>query len=124
MRHLRFLAAALASAFLWAAPSIAATLVGPISVSPGLPGGTSAALQINAAGVIKAGPGILVRISVVTAGSITVNDAATTGAAGAANQIFIGAVTAGQVIELDWPCGAGIVVSSVTGGAVIAVAYT
>ena len=125
MRKLTCLTAALASALLFlTSPTLAApTLVGPVHVSAGLPGGASAARQVNAATVIKGAPGILVRIVVITAGSITVNDAATTGAASAANQIFSGSVSAGQVIELDWPCGTGIVVSAVT-TAVVAIAYS
>lgn len=102
-----------------------ATPVGPITASPGLPGGVSASLNVTAAGVVKPTAGVLARILVNapgSAGNLTLNDVATTGAAAAANQILtiaFGSLTVGQVISLEWPCGTGIVVSSVpTGGAV------
>jgi hypothetical protein len=54
-----------------------ATNVGPVSASPGLPGGTSAALNLTAAQVVKASPGILFKLLVVAPGTgttFTVND--------------------------------------------------
>jgi hypothetical protein len=59
-------------------------IVGPVVVSAGLPGGSSAALNVTAPGVIKAAPGILMRIAVIAAGSagnLTINDATSTGGA-------------------------------------------
>jgi hypothetical protein len=53
------------------------TVVGPVTVSPGLPGGTSANLQLIATGVVKSSPGILMRIVVIapgTSGSLVLND--------------------------------------------------
>lgn len=87
-----------------------------VKVPPGLPGGVSSALDLTAAQAIKAAPGILARVVCVVAGSITVNDSATTGGATTGNQIFSGAMTAGQVLPLDWPCFAGITVSAVSAG--------
>jgi hypothetical protein len=91
---------------------MAATIVGPISASPGLAGGVSAANNITAVQVIKAAPGIAVRISCITAGSLTLNDSATLGGIAATNAFFSGSLTAGQVVELDWPCSAGITVGT------------
>lgn len=103
---------------------MAANIVGPVQgIAPGLPGGVSAAYDVAAAGVIKNAPGVLVRISCITAGSITLNDSATTGGAALTNEIFSGSLTAGQVVELDWPCAAGITVSAVT-SAVVALAFS
>lgn len=106
-------------------------LVGPIaSVSPGLPGGVSAALDITEATVLKPEPGILCTISVLaagTSGTLTVNDAASTGGAQTANAIYSCAydeLPADGVIPLNWPCSTGITVSSVPSGAQVAVSYS
>lgn len=86
-------------------------------------GGSSSALNVTAAAVIKATAGKLAKIVVVvaptTSGALTVNDVATVGGAATANEVFsipFGSLTAGQVITLDWPCATGIVVSAVGGG--------
>ena len=86
-------------------------------------GGASSALNVTAAAVIKAAPGRVGKIIVVapgtTSGSLTINDCATTGAATTANEIYtIGyaALSVGQIIELDFPCAVGIIVSAVPGG--------
>src|SRR6266581_3712057 len=106
------------------------TAVGPVGVSLGLPGGIYAALNITAAAVIKGGTGIICRIAinvVGSAGNLTLNDCATTGAAAAANQIVsvaFGSLTQGQVLTLEWPCGTGIVVSSIPTGGQVAIAYS
>ena len=88
-----------------------ATSVGPVTVSPGLPGGNRAWLDITAAQVIKAAPGICVSVAVVVAGTTagTVNDVATTGGAAAANQFGTIPATVGTY-TFNWPCGTGIVV--------------
>ena len=85
-------------------------------------GGLNQALNITAAKVIKASAGRVCRIVVVapgtTSGRLTINDCATTGAATTANQVFTAlysALTAGQVISLDFPAANGIVVSAVPG---------
>lgn len=86
-------------------------------VAPGLPGGVSSAINITAAQVIKAKPGVLATLVCVVAGSITLNDSATTGGAGATNEFYTNAsMTAGQVVPLNWPCFAGITASVVTTG--------
>jgi hypothetical protein len=95
---------------------MAATIVGPIqNASSGLAGGTSAAFNITAPQVIKDDLGILVQIICIGAGSITVNDLATLTGAAATNEIWTGAMTAGQIVVLVWPCSTGIVASAVTG---------
>lgn len=78
--------------------------------------GVSSSLNITAATVVKPSRGRLVRINVIAAGSAagSANDAATTGAAGAANQVFAIPNTVGSYF-LDWPCATGIVVTPGTG---------
>jgi hypothetical protein len=101
-----------------------ATLVGPVTVSAGLPGGNRAALDVTAATALKATPGICVSVTVVVAGSTvgTVNDVATTGAAAAANQFGTIPNTVGTY-TFNWPCGTGIVVVPGT-GQTLAVSFT
>jgi hypothetical protein len=93
-----------------------ATPVGPVDVSPGLPGGTRAELDITAAIVVKNAPGICCKVSVLVAGSAagTVNDASTTGSAAVTNQFGTIPNTVGTY-EFNWPCGTGIVVVPGTG---------
>ena len=97
-------------------------------------GGVSSKLNMTTAVVIKAGPGRLRRIVIIapgsTSGAFTFNDCLTTGAAAAANEIFTLAYNAtanvaGYVINLDWPCLVGIVLSAVPGGGspIVAVSY-
>lgn len=85
--------------------------------------GTTPVYNITAATVIKAAPGRLAKISVVVAGSAagTVNDCATTGAVAAANEIGAISNTVG-VVDFDWPCATGIVVTPGT-GQTLAVSY-
>lgn len=87
------------------------------------PGGSASVLNITAAAVVKASPGTLYNISVVTAGSAagSANDCATTGAAAAANKIFSIPNTVGSYV-LTWPCATGIVVTPGT-GQVLSVAF-
>lgn len=101
-----------------------ATLVGPVTVSAGLPGGNRAALNVTAATVLKSAAGICVSVSVVVAGSAagTVNDVATTGGAAAANQ-FGTIPNAVGTYDFNWPCGTGITI--VPGaGQTLAVSFT
>lgn len=102
---------------------MALTLAGPALFPPGNPGGVRAAYDVAATGVIKATGGILSKVTCQTAGSLTLNDSATTGAAAITNQIWSGSLTAGQVLVLDWPCVSGIVVSALT-SAVVSISYT
>jgi hypothetical protein len=121
LSKLRILVATFFVALSSLAPA-APTLVGPIGASPGLPGGTRAALQVNATGVIKLGPSILVRIIVQSpgsGGSLTINDTDSIGDAAVGNEIFSVAsseLIAGQSIVLKWPIGTGIVISAVPTG--------
>jgi hypothetical protein len=86
-------------------------------------GGTNSKLNMIAANVIKATPGRLRKVVingvVGTGGALTFNDCATTGAAAAANAIMSlpGTIAVGTIINVDWPCKVGIVLSAVpTGG--------
>lgn len=104
---------------------MADTPVGPLSgVAPGLPGGSSAALNITTATTIKASQGICVRVSVIVAGSTagTLNDVAAPGSAAAANQ-FGTIPNAVGTTQFDWPCGTGITVVPGT-GQTVAVSFT
>ncbi len=89
----------------------------------------TSSLNVTAAAVIKATPGYLCRVVVIVAGSgsvITFNDCTTTGAAAASNTIWSiasASATAGSVFYLDWPCADGIVCSSISTGATIAVSF-
>jgi hypothetical protein len=110
---------------------MAATIVGPAVLNAGVPGGNSAALNITGAQVIKAGPGLLMRVCISAIGSggtLTFNDCLTTGAAAAANQIVSiaqASLALGQVITLEWPCATGIVVSAFpTGGAIVSCTFS
>ena len=87
-------------------------------------GGIKSSLNITAATVVKATPGVLARITVNTAGSAagTASDCTTTSAVAAANLIFNIPTTAGLYV-LEWPCAAGITITPGT-GQVISVAYT
>lgn len=96
-----------------------ATVVGPVVAPLGQPGGVSAAYDIAAATVIASGPALACQV----AGSITLNDSATTGGAAITNQIIAVTMTAGQVIPLNFPCASGIVASSVTGGGVFSCSF-
>lgn len=88
-------------------------------------GGTSSVLNITTTTVVKAKPGTLFTISVITPPTAAggAYDATTTGGAVAANQI-IDIQTGGQALplRLDWPCANGIVINPGTGG-VVSVAY-
>jgi hypothetical protein len=97
-------------------------------------GGLSSALNVTAATVIKASPGRLIRLVILTPGTTsgawTFNDTTTVGGAAAANAIFSMAFgstanVAGAVIYLDFPCQNGIVLSAVPGGGspVAAISY-
>ena len=98
-------------------------------------GGLSSSLNNTAAAVIKATPGRIAKLIIIapgtTSGAFTLNDCATTGAAAASNEIFTMAYNAtanvaGAVIDLDFPCAVGIVLSAVPGGGspIVAISYT
>jgi len=96
-------------------------------------GDTASALNKTAAAVIKATPGRLGKLLVVSGGtasngSFVFNDCATTGAAAAANEIFAipSGAAAGTVYDLQWPCLTGIVMSAVptAGSPIINISYT
>lgn len=85
--------------------------------------------KFTAAGVVKAVPGTLVTVIVDAAGSggaLTLNDCATTGAAGAGNQIASIAnanIVVGQPYTFFWPCKTGIVLSAIPTGSTVRVSY-
>lgn len=110
---------------------MAATLQTNIQgLSPGLPGGVSAAYNVAAAGVLKGAAGILVSISVVapgTSGNLTLNDSATTGGAASSNEICsipFSALSASKILKFLWPCATGLTVSSVPTGFIGSIAFT
>lgn len=76
----------------------------------------SATLNITTPTLVKAGPGYVVAVAVIVAGTLpgTVNDAASTGAAAPANQVAVIPNTVGQV-GVNFPVAAGIVVVPGTG---------
>lgn len=91
--------------------------------------GLNTALNVTSASVIKTGRGRVVRLTLTvagTAGTLVLNDCATTGAASAANQIYnsTGVLAAGTVITLDFPVTSGLVVSAVPTGATLVIVYT
>ena len=88
------------------------------------PGGARAAFNVTATTLIKAGPGTVFRVVVVTAPTAAggVYDSATTAGISASNQIATVPLATGP-IELVWPCQNGIVVNPGTGG-VVSVSYT
>lgn len=91
------------------------------------PGGARSVLNVTTTTVIKASPGTLFKVLLVTpptaAGAIY--DSATVGGIATANLIdTIGTgLTASYVFDLSWPCQNGIVVNPGTGG-VVSVSYT
>lgn len=105
--------------------------IGIIGVDIYRPGGSLSSLNMTAAGVIKAAPGVLYRIVVVaggsTSGSFVFNDCTTTGAAAASNQVLIipEGTAVGTAYWIEWPCQNGIVLSAVptAGSPIVAVAY-
>jgi len=88
------------------------------------PGGNHAVSNLTAVTAVKASAGRLVRVNVVVAGSApgSVNNAATTGAAAAANKIASIPNTVGTYL-FDWPCDTGITVSPGT-GQTVSVSYS
>lgn len=85
--------------------------------------GVKSVLNITAATVIKAVAGRICNVSVVVAGSApgSINDAATTGAVAAANEVVVVPNTVG-VYAIDMPTANGIVVVPGT-GQTLAVSY-
>jgi len=79
--------------------------------------------NITATTVIKTTAGRIAKISVLVAGSGagSIYDAASTGAAGAANEVAVIPATAG-VLNIDFPVSNGIVVSPGT-GQTLAISY-
>jgi len=102
---------------------------GPLQVNQFRPAGNLSALDVTAAAVIKASAGTIMRIAVLnngSAGSLTINDCLTTGAAAVANEVFTvgyAALAVGQIITLEFPMETGIVVSAVPTGGIFAIAY-
>ena len=88
---------------------------------------TKAIENISATTVVKASPGTLFTVVIVTApiSAGSINDAASIGAATNANRIDsvpVGTPT-NTILSLNWPCAAGIVVNPGTGG-IVSVSYS
>ena len=96
-----------------------------MSLGP-LPGGNKSALNVSTATVIKASPGVLVKVVVVTAPSAAggIYDSAATTGLGASNLIdSIGqGLAVSYVFDLNWPCQNGITINPGTGG-VMSISY-
>ena len=88
------------------------------TLGPG-PAGANSQLNITAATVVKAAPGVLLSVSVIVAGSAAggAYDTTTTGGAAAATQIGTIPNTVG-LIQFSWNCLNGIVIVPPTGGTV------
>lgn len=84
------------------------------------PGGNSSHLNITAATVVKAAPGTIFQVNVVTAGSAagSVNDVATTGGVAAANEVATIPNAVGNYAVGPFPMETGIVIVPPTGGTV------
>jgi hypothetical protein len=93
------------------------------------PGGTTSVYDVTAPTVIKSSAGSIVTVIIngtPTAGALTVNDCATTGAASAANQIA--SIPSAQLTNLPINFNSlvtqnGIVISAVPTGAFVTVFY-
>lgn len=103
---------------------MATVFVGPVTVTPGLPGGNRAALDVTASTTLKTTAGICVSVAVLVAGSTTgtVNDVASTAGVAVSNQFGTIPNTVGTY-TFNWPCGTGITVVPGT-GQTLAVSYT
>ncbi|WP_230676356.1 hypothetical protein [Burkholderia gladioli] len=90
--------------------------------------GSTNKLNVSTITAVKAAPGRVCKVTVITAataGNFAVYDVATTGAAATANAIIKYTASwpaVGTVISLDFPCLAGIVVDPGTSG-VVAVSF-
>lgn len=94
-----------------------------IQLSAGLPGGSSSALNITAAGLVVAGPRLLGTVVSSASGTLTINDCQA--GPGAANQIFSAAVTAGVPVNFNlFPMFSGIYLSAIPASAVIALSFS
>jgi hypothetical protein len=86
--------------------------------------------NVTAAAVVKGSPGKAIRVMVVTPGTganFTLNNCATVGAATAGNKVIdflASGLFAGQIIEVQFVCDTGIVVSSCPTGGQFTVEYT
>jgi hypothetical protein len=105
------------------------TLAGPTTQPSAQLGGATTGYNLTTAAVIKAAPAILARLVVQTvgAGTLTLNDCTTTGAASIANQIYsipATSLAAGQTITLNWPCAVGLTASAVPAGGAYSLSFT
>ena len=101
---------------------------GPIPVYSQYAGGNKSAIGVTGATqVVKGSPGTVYKISVTTVlpgAGLQIWDGAVAGDAGAGTLIYNNptALAAGTVVELNWPCSKGILVTCGTG--VVAVSYS
>ena len=83
--------------------------------------GTKSFLNVTATTAVKSSAGRVARVNVVVAdGAVSVHDAATTGAAAAANKIITLPDAVGSY-SIDFPCANGIVV--VPNGSTVAISF-
>jgi hypothetical protein len=95
-------------------------------------GGNFSTLNIQGATVVKGAPGRLAKLCISNAGSagnLVINDSATLAGANSGNIILTMPYNAaldasGSVINLDWPCLNGIVISAMPTGSIASVSWT
>lgn len=87
--------------------------------------GTKSKLNVVAAVVVKTGAGrVGTVVNLAGVAGFTINDCATTGAASAANQLYlISTTTVGQVLKLDLPFTVGLTISAVGSSGQLALSY-
>src|SRR4029077_425067 len=96
----------------------------PVATVSTIPQGAKNKANISVATVVKAAPGSIIAVSVITAGSTvgTINDTLTTAAAAASHQVGVAPNAVGVTPFYSFPCTTGIVVVPGT-GQVLAVGY-
>ncbi len=88
------------------------------------PGGARTALNITAPTVVKALPGLVFTLTVITSPSVAggIYDSASTSGLSASNEVAVIGTTSTIISLGGWPCANGITINPGTGG-VVAVSY-
>jgi len=102
---------------------MAATINRNISMSAGLPGGCSSALNVTTTGLVLAGPRLLGTVVSSTSGTLTINDCQS--GPGAGNQIFSASVTAGVPVNFNlFPMFSGIYLSAIPASSALSLSFS